>query len=225
VLTAALRLIDEEGLDRFSMRRLAARLGVDPMTIYYHLPNKAAILDGVVEAIMAEFRLPTVTGPLEERWRATARAYRDLLRSHPNVLPVLATWPIQTPAGWDALEAMLAPLQEAGLDGIDALSVVQFMGALINGMVLADVGAPPAGVPDRSPEEKRAALDQLTAERFPHITAALAQGGAPDFDHSFDLAMDVIVRGLMSRGRESPDRLGSRPHRRRPEQRTVSRDS
>jgi AcrR family transcriptional regulator len=204
VLAAALQLIDEEGLDRFSMRRLAARLGVDPMTIYYHLPSKAAVLDGVVEAIMAQFRVPPVTGPIEERWRATARAYRDLLRSHPNVLPIIATWPVQTPVAWDTLEALLAPLLEGGLDGPDALAAVQFMGALINGLVLADVGAPPAGVPDRSSEEKQAAVYGLTPERFPHIATALAQGGVPDFDRTFELAMDVIERGLLSRGRDRP---------------------
>jgi AcrR family transcriptional regulator len=215
VLAAALQLIDEEGLDRFSMRRLAARLGVDPMTIYYHLPNKAAVLDGVVEAVMAEFRVPPVSGSVEDRWRATARAYRDLLRAHPNVLPVIATWPIQTPAGWDTLEALLAPILEAGLDGSEALAVVQFMGALINGLVLADVGAPPTGVPDRSDAEKRAAVDGLLPERFPHIATALAQGGVPDFDRTFELAMDVIVRGILSRSRELPS-AGARAERRPP---------
>jgi len=200
VLAVALQLIDDAGLDHFSMRRLAARLGVDPMTIYYHLPNKAAVLDGVVEAVMGEFRVPTGSGPIEERWRATARAYRDLLRSHPHMLPIIATWPIATPGGWDALEAMLAPLQETGLRGSEAVAVLQLMGALINGLVLAEVGLPPGGVPDRSTEEKQAAMDGLTPERFPQIATALAQGGVPDLDRTFELAMDLIERGLLSRG-------------------------
>ena len=213
VLAAALQLIDEEGLDRFSMRRLAARLGVDPMSIYYHLPNKAAVLDGVVEAIMAEFRVPTAGGP-EEQLRAVAHAYRDLLRAHPNALPIIATWPIQTRQGWGALETILGQLHQTGVDDEDAAAVVQIVGALINGLVLADVGPPPGGVPDRTYEEKRAAIDAISAGAFPHLAAALAAGGVPDFDHSFELALDLIIRGLTSREGTARDGAPTAPSRR-----------
>jgi len=196
VLAAALELIDEGGLDGFSMRRLAARLGVDPMAIYYHLPNKAAVLDGVVEAIMAGYRVPPVAGPVEERWRAAARAYRDLLRAHPKALPIVASWPMRSEGSWRVLESLLALIREAGVDHPQAMATVQFVGALINGLVLAEVGLPPGGVPDRTPAEKRAPMDALSPENFPHIATALGAGGAPDFDRTFDLALDVIAHGL-----------------------------
>ena len=63
IVSAALALVDQEGLASLSMRRLAAALGVDPMAIYYYLPNKAALLDAIVEAVnlempMASFEFP-----------------------------------------------------------------------------------------------------------------------------------------------------------------------
>ncbi|HET6450954.1 MAG TPA: TetR family transcriptional regulator, partial [Spirochaetia bacterium] len=54
IVAAALQIVDAEGLAALSMRRLGASLGVDPMAVYYHLPNKAALYDAIVEAVMAE---------------------------------------------------------------------------------------------------------------------------------------------------------------------------
>ena len=197
VLAAALEMIDEGGLDRFSMRRLAARLGVDPMAIYYHLPGKAAVLDGVVEEIMSEFRIPAAEGPVEQL-RAVARAYRDLLRRHPNALPIISTWPIQTTRAWGVLEEILEQLSRAGVNLANAVAIMQIASGLINGLALAEVGPPPGGVPDRSTEEKRAALSAISPERFPHLAEALARGGVPDMDEAFDLAIDLLIRGLLT---------------------------
>src|SRR5690242_7064299 len=54
ILTAALQLVDDEGIDALTMRRLAATLGVNPMSLYHHLPNKAAVLAGLAELVFAE---------------------------------------------------------------------------------------------------------------------------------------------------------------------------
>ena len=54
VVAAALGIVDREGLDALTMRALGRTLGVDPMAVYHHLPNKAAILDAVAEAVIAE---------------------------------------------------------------------------------------------------------------------------------------------------------------------------
>ncbi len=63
------------------MRRLGAELGVDPMAVYYHVPNKQALLDAIVEAVMAGIDLSVdhPEDPAEERILAAARAYRDAM--------------------------------------------------------------------------------------------------------------------------------------------------
>jgi hypothetical protein len=156
------------------------------------------VLDGVVEAIMAEFQFPTVEGPVEQR--AVAHAYRDLLRRHPNALPIVTTWPIQTTRAWGALEVILEQLHQAGVNLLDAVALLQIASALVNGLVLAEVGPPPGGVPDRSSEEKLAALGAISPERFPHLATALATGGVPDMDRAFELAIDLLIRGLLAPG-------------------------
>ena len=76
IVRAATHLLDEAGADEFSMRRLAAALGVDPMAVYRHLPGRAAILHEVLEAAVAELPLPDPGSPWQKRVRALCVAYR-----------------------------------------------------------------------------------------------------------------------------------------------------
>src|SRR5664280_309526 len=78
IVVAAMKIIDTEGLDALSMRRLGAELGVNPMAAYYHVPNKAALYDLVLDAVMAGVDTSTIDGaaPLAEQMKQAARAYR-----------------------------------------------------------------------------------------------------------------------------------------------------
>src|SRR4028119_235068 len=80
ILEAALSLVDEEGIGSVSMRRLAKELGIDPMAIYHHLPNKRALLSALIEEVFSKMRAP---GPgKSEDWRERVRtwawAFRDM---------------------------------------------------------------------------------------------------------------------------------------------------
>ena len=81
------------------MRRLGAELGVDPMAVYYHVPNKDALLDAIVEAVMAEIDLTVddPADPAEERIVCAARAYRDAMLAHANALPIVLSRGPRTP--------------------------------------------------------------------------------------------------------------------------------
>lgn len=95
ILEAALRLIDEHGLAELSMRRLGAELGVQAMSLYRHLPNKQAVVEGVRELIFEELaRLhPPVSAddPWDHALLAMARDFRDACRRHPHALSLFAT--------------------------------------------------------------------------------------------------------------------------------------
>ena len=108
VLAAALEIIDRDGADALSMRRLARALGRDPMIIYRHAPGKAALLDGVAEAVLGQLQVdcadPDWAGQLREvarRYRALALAhpYSALALAHPHVVPLIVTRPVATPLG------------------------------------------------------------------------------------------------------------------------------
>src|SRR4029079_17183606 len=86
VLRAAVEIMDAEGIEAVTMRRIGRELGVEAMSLYNHVEDKAAILDGICEVVMAEFSFPPETEDWEELARAGARGWRDMLRSHPNVI-------------------------------------------------------------------------------------------------------------------------------------------
>src|SRR5918911_507596 len=91
ILRAALKLIDGEGLDALSMRKLGAALGVEAMALYRHVPSKGALLDGVVELLLEQLELPPAgCESWSDAWLAVARSYRRLAHSHPGAFRLLA---------------------------------------------------------------------------------------------------------------------------------------
>src|ERR1039457_343339 len=99
VLAAALQIIDRDGIVGLSMRRLARSLDRDPMILYRHAPNEAALLDGVAETVLAQLTVNSADPHWPAQLRAVARGYRTLALAHPNVVPVLVTRPLSTPLG------------------------------------------------------------------------------------------------------------------------------
>ena len=97
MLTTALEIIDRDGADGLSMRRLARALDRDPMILYRHAPNKAALLDGVAETVLAQLKVDPADPDWAGQLRAVARDYRALALAHPHVVPLLVTRPLATP--------------------------------------------------------------------------------------------------------------------------------
>ncbi|MGH2812109.1 MAG: TetR/AcrR family transcriptional regulator [Actinomycetota bacterium] len=89
VLETALGLVDRDGLDALTMRRLGTELGVDPMTIHHHVESKEGLLDGIAELLWEEIAFPEDSmGPVEAL-RTLARSLRDLFRRHPQAAPLI----------------------------------------------------------------------------------------------------------------------------------------
>src|SRR5579862_7694744 len=127
VLAAALEIIDRDGADGLSLRRLARALDRDPMIIYRHAPNKAALLDGVAEIVLAQLKLDPSDPDWAGQLRAVARHYRALALAHPRVVPLLVTRPLATPLALRPLgtlrplEDILTLLTRAGFSGPDEI--------------------------------------------------------------------------------------------------------
>lgn len=89
-LEVALRIIDEEGLDALSIRRLGDELNVRGISLYYHFPNKEHILVGACELALSEVRTPHDSTIDWHTWLVSnARRYYDALLAHPNLIPIL----------------------------------------------------------------------------------------------------------------------------------------
>ena len=99
ILQSALRIVDRDGVDGLSMRRLSDEVGRDPTVIYRHVPTKAALLDGVAEIVLGQLRVDTEDPDWTGQLRAVAHDFRRLALAHPNVVPLLVTRPLATPLG------------------------------------------------------------------------------------------------------------------------------
>jgi AcrR family transcriptional regulator len=197
VLLAALALLDREGLEALSMRRLGVELGVEAMSLYRYVPSKAALLDGVHETILAEMPAPRRHKDWIESLRGMARAFRRVLLAHPRATPIFATRPAVTHASLRHVEAALALLRDAGLGARDSVSAFQVLVTFIVGHVLAEVG------PSVSGEAAEPKYDSLSENEFPHLTAVLADLGDHDAAAEFEVGLDLFLTGLRARAERS----------------------
>lgn len=204
IVRAALEIIDRDGIEALSMRRLGAELGVDPMAVYYHVPNKAALFDGVVEAVFAAIDIDPDTLPQTGNWRDLLvlfmRRLREVLRAHPNALPVIATRPAYTPSVLTFGDRAVAALEDSGFGSRDILIMVNCLRTYTVGHVIAELGQPVGG-PTASPEEAAAII-----EAYPNLARAISGGYQPD--EQYELGLQAMLDGF--EGRIGPTRNGAR---------------
>jgi AcrR family transcriptional regulator len=115
ILGAAVQIGDAAGLEAVTMHAVARRLQVTPMALYRHVDSKAALLDGVAEALLTEFPRPARELPWDGQLTALADGIRATARRHPGLFPLLLSRPAATPAALDARDAVYAALRAAGV--------------------------------------------------------------------------------------------------------------
>jgi TetR/AcrR family transcriptional regulator, tetracycline repressor protein len=200
ILDAALRVIDEDGLDALSMRRLGAELGVDPMAVYHHLPNKEALLQGVVRQVFAGMAVPPPGGDWKQRVRRWVEAYRGIALAHPNlVLRIVSDPAAVATAAVQANESLLAALEAAGLPPSAVVRATDLIVDYVNGLVLAEASG--AVQDPASAAAFRAELDAQPADRVAVQRRLLADPDLAGGRDSFEFALDVILAGLETRTR------------------------
>jgi AcrR family transcriptional regulator len=126
IVAAAVRLIEAEGEAAASMRRISAELGVAAMSLYNHVPNKAALMDAIGEYVRAQIELPTDPRlSWEERAREMMRAFRAVVERYPRCVELMMARAPSSLVGLDPLEYALEMAEQAGFSGRDALRVVR----------------------------------------------------------------------------------------------------
>ena len=189
-------IVDEQGLEALTMRRLGAAMGVDPMTIYHHVPDKAALFDGLVELIFAEIVVPAPTGDWPEDLRAIARAARATFLAHPDLVALAGTRPPVTEPAFDLVEAVTTVVLHAGRGEQAAADAFDCLGRMVIGHVLAEVGHPPGGEVGGGEDEHRQTQRTLPVERYPGLAAVEQAGVRHDPDRLFELALDGLIASL-----------------------------
>ena len=215
VLTTALEIIDHDGADALSMRRLGAALDRDPMILYRHASGKAALLNGVVEVVLAQLHVDPADPDWAAQLRGVARHYRALALEHPNAVPLLVTRPLATPLALRPrgtlrpLEDVLALLTRAGFSGPDALHVYRAFFGFLNGHVLNELQELVEN-PDETDDLLRLGLYRLPigvpAAPRPRPRPGLLDGAA-----ELERGVDILLTGLAATLSPSGERRQAAP--------------
>jgi TetR/AcrR family tetracycline transcriptional repressor len=197
VVEAALRLMDEEGLEAVTMRRVAREVGVEAMSLYHHIQDKEDLLDGICEHVMAEFDFPEPGTDWAENCKQGARAWRRLLRGHPNVMRLFAEQrgPVRSIDSMRPTEYALRLLRESGLSDRDTAQAFHAFGGYIQGFVMMELGSI-AGGADEENVKMHTALAASLPEEFPTLRAVSRYFAECDLDEQFEFGLDLLIRGL-----------------------------
>jgi TetR/AcrR family tetracycline transcriptional repressor len=197
IVEAALEVVEREGLDALSMRRLAQELDVWPMSVYRYFRDKDELLDAVVDGAAEDVVLPAAgSGSWKEQIRALLHQARGALGRDPAGMRTLFTRAMLTPGALRISEAGLRILQDAGFEPAEAARAWRALCGYAFGFTGFDDGASP----DAADRRARAALAALPADEFPALTAA-AEGfaGALASPEELDYGLERLLDGLEAR--------------------------
>jgi AcrR family transcriptional regulator len=203
IITAAVDLIEREGVDAVSMRRIAAELGSGVMSLYNHVPSKAVLLDGVAERVLSGIDFTTEPGASwQDQVRNQARAFRHIARAYPRCTMVVVSRPANSPTALAPIEHALATLRGAGFGAEDAVRVVRVFIAYIVGALLREVGVSPGLEPQRPLSQDPAVLAadrpslHVDPAEFPQVVGMSDELMQRDHDADFEFGLDLLVRAV-----------------------------
>lgn len=199
IIDTAIVLIEREGDDGVSMRRIAAELGVAPMSLYNHIPSKSMLLEGIANRVLSMLTIDDASKAWQDRARSLLRGYHDLARSYPRCVSFLLRRSIETTSGLRPIENALALAHDAGFDGAMAVSIMRALLAYAVGANMRESG---------SFHTPSAVLEQLIKSvdrhEFPYLAAAVPELIHSDPDADFDFGLDLLLTAIdaLPRGRK-----------------------
>jgi AcrR family transcriptional regulator len=196
ILAAALELVDEQGIDALSMRKLGQALGYEAMSLYNHVANKDDLLDGILDLVLAEMEPPDPEGGLPAI-RAAAVSAHEALKRHPWAAGMLLAPGRVRPARIRAMDALLGALRHAGFSPETTYHAYHVLDAHIVGFSL---WASTHGKMPEHIEDVRAWFEEtIPVATFPYLHEHGLQhldGGAYQDVSAFEFALDLLLDSL-----------------------------
>ncbi len=198
VLDGALELADQIGVHPLTIRRLADALDTKPMTIYHHLPNKEAILDGMVDRVFAEIDRP----PTDLGWKPAMRhrclSAREVLSRHPWAVPLMESRTNALPETLGHHDAVLGCLRRGGLSLEMTAHAYALLDSYVYGFALQEASLPATGGAEMA-DLAGTLIEPIADGVFPHLTEfatdyVLRPGY--DFRTEFEFGLDLILDAL-----------------------------
>ncbi|WJK42187.1 TetR/AcrR family transcriptional regulator [Solwaraspora sp. WMMA2056] len=210
VIAAAVALADEKGAAGVTMRAVAARLGVEAMSLYHHVSGRDGILDGMVDAVFAEIGTPPTAVPWRAALRDRAVAVRAALWRHPWAVGLLDSRAAPGPATLRHHDAVLGCLRTGGFSVQMAVHAMSVLDSYLYGFVLQERSLPFADAADAG-VVAGGILQGLPAGSHPYLAEVVAeQLRVAGYDHTaeFEFGLDLILDALGPDEQETGGRVG-----------------
>lgn len=198
IVATAVALADEDGIAAVSMRKVAAALEVEAMSLYHHVANKDDLLDGMVDAVMAEFEVPADARDWRDALRQRSRSARASLRRHPWAVGLLGSRTSPGPATLHHHDAVIGVLRGGGFSVAGAAHAFALLDAFLFGFTLQERNLPFESGDDVG-EYAHEIVGHLSPDQFPHLVEMTVEHimvpgydfGA-EFDHGLELVLDAL---------------------------------
>jgi AcrR family transcriptional regulator len=206
ILREAVRLIDEHGRERLTMRRLGGVLGVEAMALYRYVPGREQLLDGVVEFVMNELYEQTMTNEQPNSWQEylqkMAHGVRDIAVAHPRVFPLVATRPPAAPwlrpplrsLRW--VESFLEGLEEFGFSGRDSVLIYRAFSTFLLGHLLLE-----SATVDSMAESVEDDIEFFESNRlsdYPRVQALGPQLAEDGYANEFEDSLEDLINRVQA---------------------------
>lgn len=195
IIRTAIRLIEQEGAQAVSMRRLGGELGVAAMSLYNHVPSKDAVLDGVADEILAGLELGAAPGSdWRDRTRALAHAFRRTAHGHPRCMVVVLERSMDWTRVLAPIEHMLEVAHSAGFHGKAAVQVMRTFMSYVVGTLMREAGT--ASTLKHLANDRTRAAERVDPAAFPRVVAAAHQLLHPDGDGDFSFGLELLIDAI-----------------------------
>lgn len=171
------------------MRRLGAALNVEAMSLYRHVENKDAVIDGLAEMLMAEIPMPKPNGDWQRSARGFANGTRSVARAHPAAFELVALRVLCTPEALTPIEQLISALRDGGFSAAKATAAYRVLTSYSRGFALMEVSG--CKIEDAN----------LDRGQFPALEWVSGRLTAPPNDAAFRTGLDTIIAGLDPAGR------------------------
>ena len=196
ILSAALAIADEEGIEAATMRAIGQSLDAEAMSLYRHVRNKDDLLDGLVDMVFSEMAVPSA-----DDWKSVLRErcvlMRQVLKRHPWAIGLMESRMQPGPANLRHRDDLLAVLLEAGFAGADATHAYNVLDSYVYGFVLQEKELPFTNAEELA-EVGEALLAQVPADLYPNLSAVSADllANGFDFGAEFEFGLDLILDAI-----------------------------
>lgn len=211
IIETAIKIIDRDGTEAFSMRNLAKELNVYPTAIYWHIANRNMLIGAVIDTLLVDL----VPEDFEEDWQqgiiGLCRNYRQRIKLHPNIAPLIGSQLVSnTSLDFRMIERILAALEKAGFKGNNLRAAYNTVIAAMVGYTTQEFSLVPPDGKEKWSESIRTAIEDVDEDQYPTISDNLDQlknqsfimrwenGTTSSLDDGFELFVNSIVTGLAS---------------------------